>query len=83
MAALEQVGGRSFDICLLDVLLPRLNGFEVLERLRADPATAEMPVVMLTGQGGRAALEHGADDLIAKPFTVEELRAVVARQLAQ
>ena len=58
---------------ILDVMLPLLNGFEVLRRLRADPATTGLPVIMLTAKGQaqdrRTAEDIGADAFITKPFS--------------
>lgn len=65
-----------FDLLLLDVMLPKLNGFEVLRRLRA---SSSLPVIMLTARGESVdrvlGLEHGADDYIAKPYHHHELVA--------
>lgn len=60
------------DIVLLDVMMPGMNGFEVCRRLKADPATAHIPVVMVTAldqAGDRlAGLEAGADDFLTKAY---------------
>jgi anti-sigma regulatory factor (Ser/Thr protein kinase) len=72
---------------LTDVMMPRIDGFELLRRLRADDATRAIPVIMLTARAGQEAsvegLEAGADDYLAKPFRTEELiarvRAVLER----
>lgn len=65
------------DVAVLDIMLPGLNGFEVLERLRT--ADAQLPVLMLTGRDAPsdqvAGLERGADDYVTKPFTFEILAA--------
>ncbi len=65
------------DLVLLDIMLPKLKGREVCARLKANPATADIPVIFLTAlgladhvQGGMAA---GAEDYIIKPFQAEEL----------
>lgn len=69
----------SYDLVILDFMLPGENGFQILERVRAEPATRDMPVLMLTARGEEsdliAGLEHGADDYLAKPFSVTELLA--------
>lgn len=65
---------------ILDVMLPTMDGYEVCRRLRADPATAALPVLMLTARGTEGdkvrGLEIGADDYVTKPFSPKE---VVAR----
>ena len=75
------------DLILLDVMIPVLNGFQVLQRLKADPATAPIPVLMLTARGHErdivAGLEGGADDYIIKPFSFPELIARVSTALAR
>ena len=69
------------DIALLDVMLPGMDGLELLRRLRGDGATARLPVIMLTARGAEmdkvAGLDAGADDYIVKPFGVMELQARV------
>jgi DNA-binding response OmpR family regulator len=87
LAALRR--GR-FDVVLLDVMLPGIDGFEVCRRLRAAPEWAALPVLMLTARGEDVdkivGLELGADDYLAKPFNPRELlariRAVVRRGTA-
>ena len=73
------------DIVILDILLPYLNGFEVLKSLRADPKTAKLPVLVLTGKTAQAdidrVVEAGADDFLAKPFQPNELSQRLARLL--
>jgi two-component system OmpR family response regulator len=76
---LSAVASFEFDLLILDLGLPRINGFEVLQRLRAK--SAELPVLILTAQDGVEArvrgLDLGADDYLAKPFALEELKARV------
>ena len=75
------------DLILLDVMIPALNGFQVLQQLKADPATAPIPVLMLTARGHErdivAGLEGGADDYIIKPFSFPELISRVSSALAR
>ena len=77
------------DLILTDVMMPRLDGFELMQRLRADPELREIPVIMLSARAGEEAkvegLLMGADDYIVKPFSARELLARVATniQLAQ
>ena len=70
-------------VVTLDVVMPRLDGFGTLERLRADPATAELPVVMVTARAQAADRERGdalgVDAYLSKPFEPAELVAVVGR----
>ncbi len=65
------------DVCILDVMLPEMDGFEVLKRARAKGSTA--PVLLLTARGGLddrvKGLDLGADDYLSKPFAFEELMA--------
>jgi adenylate cyclase len=78
--ALEAMTRDHPDLVLLDVVMPGMDGYEVCERLRADPAGAVLPVVMVTASGNEQklrALEAGADDFIAKPFDKAELLARV------
>ena len=69
------------DLLLLDVMMPRCNGFEVCRRMREDPATRAVRIVMLTAHGREAQIERGlalgADAYITKPFSNQELVARV------
>jgi class 3 adenylate cyclase/CheY-like chemotaxis protein len=78
--ALDRVAEGLPDIVLLDIMMPGMDGHEVCRRLRADPATALLPVVMVTASGDQnkvKALESGADDFIPKPVNQTELLARV------
>lgn len=76
-AALEQAA--KADLVLLDVMLPGIDGFEVCRRLKADPSTQAIPIIMLTAKAEEIdkvlGLELGADDYMVKPFSVRELLA--------
>jgi DNA-binding response OmpR family regulator len=64
---------------ILDVMLPDMDGYEVCKRIRSDPGTAQVPIIMLTAKGDETArvvgLELGADDYVSKPFSPKELLA--------
>jgi len=79
--ALRQVQAAPPDLVLLDLMLPAMDGLEVCRRLRQDPATVSLPIVMLTAKGDEVdrvlGLEIGADDYIVKPFSPKELLARV------
>lgn len=74
------------DLCVLDVMMPKLSGLEVLARLRDDPSTAAMRVILLTARGQDAdvdrGFELGAHDYVTKPFSPKELRRRVHAQLS-
>ncbi|MBI1405244.1 MAG: response regulator [Caulobacter sp.] len=69
---LERIAELNPDLVLLDLEMPRLDGFEVLRRLRADPATARLPVIVVTGREDTGAIDRafdaGATSFIAKPI---------------
>lgn len=73
------------DLVVLDLMLPGIDGLEVCKRLKADPKTAQVPIVILTAKGEEtdvvAGLEVGADDYVAKPFSGKVLVARVRRLL--
>jgi DNA-binding response OmpR family regulator len=66
---------------VLDVMMPKLDGFELTRRLRADESTWRMPIILLTARAQDADVQQGfdagADDYIRKPFSPQELRARV------
>lgn len=67
------------ELVLLDIMLPEEDGLSVLRKLRSQPATAELPVIMLTARGSEfdrvIGLDYGADDYVSKPFGMMELVA--------
>jgi putative two-component system response regulator len=76
-AALERIRSHAPDLVLLDMQLPDVDGHEVLQAIRADPATRLLPVIMLTGLGTTQdkikAFDEGVTDFLAKPFSPREL----------
>lgn len=79
------LGERKPDLLLLDIMLPEEDGLHVLSRLRGDPATRKLPVLMLTAKSTEydkvLGLDQGADDYIAKPFGMMELMARIRAAL--
>jgi DNA-binding response OmpR family regulator len=83
-AGLKQVQENPPDLVLLDVMMPVMDGYEVLREIRANEATAELKVIMLTAEGQeRRHLARDADDYIVKPFSPADLVARVKRALNQ
>jgi adenylate cyclase len=79
--ALASIQAQPPDLVLLDVVMPGMDGYEVCRRLRAEPASRLLPVVMITASGKQekvSALEAGADDFLQKPFNQAELLLRVA-----
>jgi adenylate cyclase len=79
--ALQKVQTEAPDLILLDIVMPGMSGYEVAQRLRADPATRFLPIVMVTALGAQEekvkAIEAGADDFLTKPVNQLELLARV------
>ena len=76
--ALDRIADGSPDLVLLDVRMPGMDGYEVCRRVRADPASALLPIVLVTSAEGEervAGLQAGADDFVKKPFEAPELAA--------
>ena len=84
--ALEQVDKESPDLILLDVMMPDMSGFEVAQRLKENPDTAEIPIIFLTALNSTTDIvqgfQVGANDFISKPFNKEELIIRVSHQVS-
>ncbi|MGF1933691.1 MAG: ATP-binding protein [Nostoc sp. ChiQUE02] len=85
LAALDSARGRVPDLVLTDVMMPGLDGFRLLQELRADPQTSKVPIILLSARAGEEArvegLQAGADDYLIKPFSARELLARVEAAL--
>ncbi len=85
--ALEAIQEKHPDLILLDIIMPDLSGYEVCQKLKANPQTKEIPVIFLTalseGLDKSKAFQIGGEDYITKPFQVEEVLARVANQLTR
>ncbi|MET0005249.1 MAG: two-component system response regulator [gamma proteobacterium symbiont of Ctena orbiculata] len=75
--AIEMIADTRPDLLILDVMMPRKNGFEVCREIRADPALSELPILMLSAKGREAEIKKGislgADAYITKPFSTHDL----------
>lgn len=84
--ALEQVEKERPDLVLLDVMMPDLSGFEVAQRLKSNPETADVPIIFLTALNSTTDIvkgfQVGANDFISKPFNKEELIIRVTHQIS-
>lgn len=83
--ALDEIRRNRPDLVLLDIMLPDISGYEIIEQVRSDPDLHDVRVLMMTARGSvverKRGLELGADGFIAKPFELAELRAEMARLL--
>jgi DNA-binding response OmpR family regulator len=83
--ALEAIVRDTPDLVLLDVMLPRLSGYDVCQRIRQDPALSQVKVIMLTARGREVevtkGLALGADAYVTKPFSTRDLLEQIRRQL--
>ena len=83
--ALEQMQGTCPDIVVMDIVMPRMNGYELCRRIKTDPKTERIPVVMCSSKGEEFdrywGMKQGADAYIAKPFQPQELVGTVKQLL--
>ncbi|MEA3493856.1 MAG: response regulator [Candidatus Margulisiibacteriota bacterium] len=85
LIGLKMVGSEKPDLILLDIMMPEMNGFEVLEKLKSDPKTAKIPVIVVSIRASEDSINKGkglgADDYIPKPFDPFKLMEVVRKFL--
>ncbi|HSP71796.1 MAG TPA: response regulator [Gaiellaceae bacterium] len=85
--ALAQVAQERPALVILDLMMPRVDGYEVMRRLRAAPETVSLPVILLSARArsadAAAGLDAGADAYLSKPFRAEELAAAIRGLLGQ
>ena len=83
--ALEKVAAERPPLIVLDIILPKMNGYQVLRQLKATPETRDIKVILVSSKSQESdrfwGLKQGADDYIAKPYKDAALVAAVARQL--
>ncbi|MHB8103286.1 MAG: response regulator [Methanosarcina sp.] len=79
--AIESLAEDKFDLILLDMQLPKMDGLEVLERIKNNPATADVPVIAVTAHAMKGSEEHfiemGCVDYISKPIDIHKFRALI------
>ena len=89
--ALEKATAEKPDLIVLDIMMPKLDGYETCKRLKADPITKDVPVILLSAKGRnvdqKVGFEVGADDYITKPFSprklVERINAILGQTSSQ
>jgi two-component system, cell cycle response regulator DivK len=85
--ALEHLAENKFDIILLDMQLPKMDGLEVLERIKKNPATADIPVIAVTAHAMKGSEEHfiemGCVDYVSKPIDIHRFRALIDKYLGE
>ena len=89
--AVEKARAEKPDLIVLDIMMPKLDGYETCKRLKADPETKDVPVILLSAKGRnvdqKVGFEVGADDYITKPFSprklVERINAILGQANSQ
>ena len=85
VVAMEKIGADKPDLILLDLMMPRMDGFEVLRRLRASDETKSIPVIILSALNSNddvaKGISMGAEDYITKPIIMDRLQSSVIKQL--
>lgn len=87
LEALEQLRSRTFDLVLLDIMMPEMDGYEVLRQMKSDSTLSDLPVIMISAlddeEGIAMCIEMGAEDYLAKPFNPVLLKARIGASLAK
>ena len=85
--ALDVLREEQFNLVLLDIMLPNINGYQVLEQMKADQSLSHIPVIMLTAldaaDGKAKCMELGAEDYLTKPFNPVALKSRISDCLAR
>ena len=85
--ALERLAESKFDLILLDMQLPKMDGLEVLERIKKNPATAAIPVIAVTAHAMKGSeeyfIEMGCVDYISKPIDIHRFRALIDKHIGE
>jgi len=85
--ALERLAESKFDLILLDMQLPKMDGLEVLERIKKNPATADIPVIAVTAHAMKGSeeyfMEMGCVDYVSKPIDIHRFRALIDKYIGE
>lgn len=85
--AMERIHSSRPDLIIADVMMPKVNGFQICRRVKSDPSTHRTPVILLTARSGHEDIfwgkDCGADEYITKPFRTQELEQAIVRLLQQ
>jgi twitching motility two-component system response regulator PilH len=85
--AMERIGAMRPDLIIADVMMPKVNGFQICRRVKSDPRTRRTPVILLTARSGQEDIfwgkDCGADDYITKPFKTQDLEQTIGRLLRE